>query len=62
MSKGNVIFTRFDAALELGPEEFALADADGIGLLRHRVDGYSCVAIRYIAVRRGSDALLAASV
>ena len=46
---------------QLGPEEFALADADGVGLLRHRVDGHGCVTIRYFAVRRGSDALLATS-
>lgn len=44
---------------QLGAEEFALADADGIGLLRHRVDGHRCFAIRYFAVRRRSDALLA---
>ena len=43
---------------QLGAEEFALADADGIGVLRHRVNGHGCVTIRYFAVRRGSDALL----
>ena len=46
---------------QLGAEEFALADADGVGLLCHRVDGYSCVTIRYFPVRRGGDAFLAAS-
>ena len=46
---------------QLGAEEFALAYADGIGVLRHRADGRSCVTIRYFTVRRGSDAFLAAS-
>lgn len=54
-------FHAFRCGAQLGPEEFALADANGIGLLRHRVDGHGCVAIRYLAVRCGSDAFLAAS-
>src|SRR5881396_3845894 len=54
-------FHPFRCGPQLGAEEFALADADGIGLLRHRVDGHSCVTIRYFAFRRRSDALLAAS-
>ena len=54
-------FHPFRCSAQLGPEEFALADADGVGLLRHRVDGDGCVPIRYFAIRRGSDAFLAAS-
>src|SRR5258708_37856632 len=54
-------FHPFRCGAELGPEEFALADADGVSLLRHRVDGHGCVTIRYLAVRRRSNALLAAS-
>src|SRR5882762_11867124 len=54
-------FHPFRCGAQLGPEEFALADADGVGLLRHRVDGHGCVTIRYFAVRRRSNALLAAS-
>ena len=53
-------FHPFRCGAQLGPEEFALADADGVGLLRHRVDGHGRVTIRYFAVRRGSNALLAA--
>ena len=37
--EGDVIVTRVDAALELVPQKFRLADADGPGLLRHRIDG-----------------------
>src|SRR5215475_10739406 len=44
-------FDPFRCGPQLGAEEFALADADGIGLLRHRVDGHGCITIRYLAVR-----------
>ena len=58
--EGNVIFTRFDAALNWVRKN-SLADADGPRVLRNRVNGDGCVAVRHRAVRRGSDALFAAT-
>ena len=54
-------FYALGCGAQLGAQEFALADADGVGLLRDRVDGHRCVAIRYRAVRCGGDAFLAAA-
>ena len=45
---------------QLGPEKLALADADGSGMLRDRVDGGGCIALRYRAIRCRGDALFAA--
>ncbi len=47
---------------ELDAQEFALADADGSRLLRHRADGDWGFPFRYLPLRRGSDAVLAAAV
>ena len=46
---------------QLGAQELSLADADGAGLLRDRVDGGCGVAVRYFAVWRGSDAFFPAA-
>src|SRR5207253_7452699 len=46
---------------ELGPQELALANADGPGLLRDRVNGGSCIALRYCSIRCRSDALFTAA-
>jgi hypothetical protein len=44
---------------QLGAKKFTLADADGSRLLRNRINGDGCVAIRYRPVWRRSDAILA---
>src|SRR5207253_5281390 len=44
-----------------GPQELALANADGPGLLRDRVNGGSCIALRYCSIRCRSDALFTAA-
>src|SRR5262249_37932918 len=44
---------------QLGAQELALADADGLGLLRDRIDGRGRIALRYRAIRRRGDALFA---
>src|SRR5262249_16473406 len=54
-------FYTFRCSAELGPQELALANAYGSGLLRDRVNGDRCVAVRYCAIWRGSDALFAAA-
>lgn len=38
--EGDVIHTQLDAAINWVPQKLHLADADGTGLLRHRVDGH----------------------
>src|SRR4029453_4577504 len=54
-------FHPFRCRAQLVPEEFLLADADGVGLLRDRVDGCGCITLRYRAIRRRGNALFAAS-
>jgi hypothetical protein len=46
---------------QLGTQKLAVADADGPGLLRNRVNGCRGVSVRYRAIRGGGDALFAAA-
>jgi hypothetical protein len=59
--RGQRDFYALRCGAQLGAKKFALANADGSRLLRNRIDGYGRVPVRHRAVRRGSDAILAAT-